>query len=79
VIFDAEKITYATTLEGLSEVRKQIINRFYPLAKAQEWGSAIMKAISTNVAPLPQAAPVAVAVTTPVQAVPVAAPVQADQ
>ena len=77
VIFDAEKITYATTLEGLSEVRKQIINRFYPLAKAQEWGSAIMKAISTNVAPLPQAAPVAVAVTAPVQAVPVAAPVQA--
>ena len=43
LITEPEKIIYATTLEGLSELRKEIVDRFYPLIKAQEWVNAILR------------------------------------
>ena len=54
LISEPEKIAYATTLEGLSELRKHIVNRFHPLVKAQEWGTAIMRVFERGpVAPSP--------------------------
>jgi hypothetical protein len=43
LIWETEKVSYACSLEKLSELRKRIIERFYPLAKAQEWAAAVTK------------------------------------
>jgi len=46
LIWDTEKVSYACSLEKLSELRKRIIERFYPLAKAQEWAAAVTKVMN---------------------------------
>ena len=42
IISDVGTLPYSSSLQGLTELRKAIVNRFYPLAKIQEWSSAIL-------------------------------------
>ncbi len=70
LVTQPEKVTYATTLDGLSELRKKIIDRFYPLIKAQEWSTAVLRAFERPLAmalavPVPVASPVAAPMPVP--------------
>jgi hypothetical protein len=78
-IFNTNEVPYLQGLDGLTEVRKQVLNRFYPPAKSEEWGKALQRVFDVPVAvaapaPLPAPMPVAVPVAAPV-AVPVPVPV----
>jgi hypothetical protein len=67
-IKSCEQIPYCSTLEGLSELRKEIIQRFYPLAKIQEWGNAFLRVMNMAMpvaAPMATPMPVATSVATP--------------
>jgi GR25 family glycosyltransferase involved in LPS biosynthesis len=72
LVTEPDKVAYATTLDGLSELRKKIVDRFYPLMKAQEWSAAVLRVFERAViVPLAVKAPVAAPVAVPI-AVPVA-------
>ena len=64
LIWNTEKVPYIGSLEQLSEMRKKIIERFYPLAKAHEWAAALTKVM--NIAVKPVAAPIAALEAAPV-------------
>ena len=68
-IKNCDQVAYCSTLDGLSELRKEIIKRFYPLTKIQEWGNAFLRVMNmaTPVA-APVAAPSLASVATPVAA-----------
>ena len=64
LIWDTEKVPYATSLEKLSELRKKIIERFYPLAQAPAWAAAVTKVMNmTRRAAAPSTATAATAAT----------------
>jgi len=52
LMWETEKVPYVTSLDELSEVRKKIIERFYPLAHAHAWAAALTKVINLS-KPLP--------------------------
>ena len=69
-MYNCDSIPYCSTLEGLSELRKVIIQRFYPLARADEWTKAIMKVMNmatpmVRSMPTPMVAPMATPLATP--------------
>lgn len=75
LIWETEKVPYVCSLDKLSEVRKQIVERFYPLTKVQEWGRAFTRVMSLPVkVSVPVSTPVTTSVTLPT-VVPVAASV----
>ena len=75
LIWETEKVTYVTSLDSLSEIRKQVIERFYPLAKVKEWAAAAAKVMNMSLAkpkassaPQPMAQPMAQPITSPLTA-----------
>jgi GR25 family glycosyltransferase involved in LPS biosynthesis len=46
LIWETEKVPYINSLDKLSELRKKIIERFYPLAQAPMWAAAVTKVIN---------------------------------
>jgi hypothetical protein len=72
---NCDQLPYCSTLEGLSELRKGIIQRFYPLSKIQEWGNAFVRVM--NMAAATPSASVAAPVAAPSVA-PIAAPSTSD-
>ena len=63
LIWETEKVPYVNSLDKLSELRKKIIERFYPLAQAPAWAAAVTKVMNmaTRVAapaPVPTSNPV---------------------
>lgn len=74
-VFNTSDLPYLQSLDGLTEVRKQILGRFYPSVKADGWGKVfqiIFDAPLVPVAPLVAQLPVAVPLVAPL--VPMAVP-----
>ena len=58
-VFNTSDIPYLQSLDGLSDVRKQILSRFYPAVKADGWGKAFQLIFDTPLVVAPKLAPVA--------------------
>lgn len=52
------EIPYLTDVDALTSLRKQILHKFYPLARIQEWGSVLSMVFQVAPVAAPVAAPV---------------------
>jgi len=59
LFWETEKVPYINSLDKLSELRKKIIERFYPLAQAPAWGAAVTKVMNMATRAAIPAAPAA--------------------
>ena len=45
VFTSIDTVPYASSIEGLTSLRKKIIDRFFPLVKGQQWGEALERVV----------------------------------
>jgi GR25 family glycosyltransferase involved in LPS biosynthesis len=66
IIHNIHSVSYLSTIEGLTEVRKQIIGRFYPQMRMDGWAQALEKTMNISVPIVPVSVPMAMATPVPV-------------